>query len=313
MQLISKNFQIIEQESGLDGIFKQITKAGYTCYKTEKEITPESSEKFVKKMIENKHYAMLEHGTVYLKFHWDTTNITETVKYLKYQKDRFSVVNFVEETPNHLIAYVTTNYRVLVENGWLDDLDYLCEPTPYHEKRVTVRFNMDRVGTQSVERHRGYYGNSFAQESTRFCNYTNEKKFGSNGIKISIPHWTNEIEIGQEFSLEKIKEIHSQYLASKTNNNICNNFDKLHYWIAANDFCNFCYTRLIECGMSPEDARSILPLDINSEMVMTSYVSDWKHFFDLRTSKAETGRPHPDIMEIANKLQDCFQKNHIIV
>ena len=37
-------------------------------------------------------------------------------------------------------AYVTLNYRHIVENGWLDDLKYLCEPTEYHEKRVTVKF-----------------------------------------------------------------------------------------------------------------------------------------------------------------------------
>ena len=61
-------------------------------------------------------------------------------------------------------AYVTLNYRHIVENGWLDDLKYLCEPTEYHEKRITVKFTMDRIGSQSFCRHRVF---SFAQESTR--------------------------------------------------------------------------------------------------------------------------------------------------
>ena len=60
--------------------------------------------------------------------------------------------------------YVTTNLRVLVENNWLDDLKYLCEPTEYHEKRITVKFICDRGVSHEFVRHRVF---SFAQESTR--------------------------------------------------------------------------------------------------------------------------------------------------
>lgn len=62
-------------------------------------------------------------------------------------------------------AYVTLNYRHIVENDWLDDLKYLCEPTEYHEKRVTVRFITDRGVSHEFVRHRVF---SFAQESTRY-------------------------------------------------------------------------------------------------------------------------------------------------
>lgn len=61
-------------------------------------------------------------------------------------------------------AYVTMNYRHIVENGWLKDLKYQCEPTPHHERRYTMRFLTDRGVSHELVRHRVF---SFAQESTR--------------------------------------------------------------------------------------------------------------------------------------------------
>lgn len=61
-------------------------------------------------------------------------------------------------------AYVTMNYRHIIENGWMDDLKYLCEPTEHHERRVTVKFICDRGVSHEFVRHRVF---SFAQESTR--------------------------------------------------------------------------------------------------------------------------------------------------
>ena len=61
-------------------------------------------------------------------------------------------------------AYVTMNYRHIIENGWLDDLQYICEPTEYHEKRITVKFTTDQGILREFTRHRVF---SFAVESTR--------------------------------------------------------------------------------------------------------------------------------------------------
>ena len=67
MKLIKPSWEILEQSSGLQGIYKQIELAGRTCYKSLDKITDDSAEGFVNRMIASKHYAMLEHGTVYLK------------------------------------------------------------------------------------------------------------------------------------------------------------------------------------------------------------------------------------------------------
>lgn len=121
-----------------------------------------SAKNFVDRMIASQHYAMLEHGTVYLKFDFRAGGIATGAKDgTKYIGNPYSKVNFGDG----ITQYVTTNYRVLVENGWLDDLKYLCEPTEFHEKRIAVRLITDRGVSHEFVRHRAF---SFAQESTRY-------------------------------------------------------------------------------------------------------------------------------------------------
>lgn len=74
-----------------------------------------------------------------------------------------------------MIAYITTNARVLIENNWLEDLQYMCEPTKYHAKRISVKFTTSIGITRELIRHRVF---SFMNESTRYCNYS-KGKFGS--------------------------------------------------------------------------------------------------------------------------------------
>ncbi len=159
MNLVKASFEFIEQEPGLKGCFKQIERAGRTCYKSEDKITDTSCEEFVSRMVNSGHGAMLEHGTVYL---YRTFESKEECMYsdftLNYHENPFSkVVRVRDDMANpkgkqHL--YITTNYRVLVENGWLDDLQYQCEPTEYHEKRITVKFICDRGVSHEFVRHK---------------------------------------------------------------------------------------------------------------------------------------------------------------
>ena len=85
MKLIKQSYEIIPQASGLEGIYKQIEKAGRICYHSEDKITEDSAKKFVERMINSKHTAMLEHGTVYLKFKW-----WQIGKMIKYGLNKYS-------------------------------------------------------------------------------------------------------------------------------------------------------------------------------------------------------------------------------
>ena len=172
MRLIKPSIEILEQGSGIQGIYKQIEKAGRTCYKSENLITEDSAEKFVNMIKDRQHTAMLEHGTIYLKadsefinpyIHPEDGEEEEYNDLFKYGDNNYSVCH-EQRSVNGNTIYVTTNFRVLVENNWLDDLKYLCEPTEYHEKRITVKFLCDRGVSHEFVRHRVF---SFAQESTR--------------------------------------------------------------------------------------------------------------------------------------------------
>ena len=126
MKLINSSFEILEQEPGLQGIYKQIELAGRTCYKSLDKITKDSAKDFVDRMINSKHYAMLEHGTVYLYGTYDVSAIGSWYHSIgrKYSENKYSIVH-TDGKMDFQGIYVTTNLRVLVENNWLDDLKFL--------------------------------------------------------------------------------------------------------------------------------------------------------------------------------------------
>lgn len=164
MKLIKQSFEILDQQCGLEGIYKQIEIVGRTCYKSEDKITEDSAKGFVDMLIKRCHYSPLEFGTVYLRV---PDKDTKYHFYLnKYEKNPYSKCTYgltLNGVPVGDLC-VTTNYRVLVENDWLDDLKYICESTKSHKKRICVRFICDRGVSHEFVRHRVF---SFAQESTR--------------------------------------------------------------------------------------------------------------------------------------------------
>lgn len=137
MKLIESKVEVIDQLPGLEGVYKQVELAGRVCYKSEDKITEDSAKEFVDRMIKLGHGAMLEHGTVYLEAPEEFIGFC----FCKYMDDKYSKV-FHHKGLGYW--FITTNLRVLVEKGWLDDLQYLCEPTAHHEKRITARFTCDR-------------------------------------------------------------------------------------------------------------------------------------------------------------------------
>lgn len=140
MKLIKPSFEIIKQQPELEGLYKQVELAGRTCYKSEDKITEDSAKEFVDRMIKSGHGAMLEHGTVYLALDMASREL-----YFKYCTNKYSKANSIGRAADYSWkGFVTTNLRVLVENDWLSDLAYLCEPIEHHEKRISVKFVCDR-------------------------------------------------------------------------------------------------------------------------------------------------------------------------
>lgn len=287
MKLIKPSFTILHQAPGLEGVYKQIELAGRTCYKSEDKITPDSAKAFVERMINSGHGAMLEHGTVYLGMPIETIIPIEANGWGKYESNKYSKGGVVCSINGEKRVAITTNLRVLVENGWLDDLQYICEPTKYHEKRITVRFICDRGVSHEFVRHRVF---SFAQESTRYCNYSKDK-FG-NELTFIQPCYLNEAELAQYgpyHLVSRNKSPESIFICSLNN--------------AEKD-----YLTLIESGWKAQEARAVLPNALKTELVMTGFATDWPHFFELRCAS----NAHPQARELAIPLYDEFLNQTLI-
>lgn len=137
-----------------------------------------------------------------------------------------------------------------------------------HEK-VSVRIICDRGVSHEIVRHRIA---SYSQESTRYCNYCKDK-FGNELTFIKPVFWAEDS-------------------------------DEYKIWYTMMKSIEDAYMQLIEKGVSPQEARSILPNSLKTELVVTMNLREWRHFFRLRTS----GGAHPQMREIAVEMLKEFQR-----
>lgn len=141
-----------------------------------------------------------------------------------------------------------------------------------HEK-ISVKVICDRGVTHEIVRHRLA---SYSQESTRYCNYSKDK-FGGELTFIEPCFWNS----GQEPDNSKRR-----------------------LWFELLNRVEKSYLELIELGASPQEARSVLPNSLKTEIVMTMNLREWRHFFTLRTSP----KAHPQMQEIAKMMLAKFKE-----
>lgn len=327
MKLVKPSFEILEQkpkeivipadmeigphmvkEELLNSIYRQIEIAGRTCYKSEDKITDTSAKEFVERMIKSGHGAMLEHGTVYLQLlgvFLDPDDVDIAYgNYIvhHYINNPYSKVKIIHDEDWKANVYITTNYRVMVENNWLDDLFYLCNPTEYHERRYTVKFICDRGVSHEFVRHRVF---SFAQESTRYCNYSKDK-FG-NELTFIIPNWLS-IPEGEYELFEEDDTVEGLSCYSLSNEEWATKDLGVKAFLRGCDDAELAYFELLKQGWKPQQARTTLPNALKTELVMTGFTSDWKHFFELRDASSA----HPQARELAQPLHEEFIKRRYL-
>lgn len=268
MKLIKQSFEFINQtDFSLVGIKKHIERCARVSYKSENKITDTSYEKFVNMLESRGHDRPLEFGTVYLTLRGDDTDALRNIFIYAenpWTKIRKQVIK-AEYDPNIRVVlnYVTTNYRVIVENHLEEDLKYLCEPTEYHYKRYTVHMILDRG---VMDEFRTHVGLSHLAESTRYCNYSKDK-FG-NELTFIQPCW----------------DIRGS-----------NYIDFLQH-------AEWGYFRMLKNGWTPQQARSVLPLSIKSELISCGFKDAWENFFKRR----DAPDAHPMAQEIAKPMHQKF-------
>lgn len=144
-----------------------------------------------------------------------------------------------------------------------------------HES-VTVRMICDRGITHEIVRHRIA---SYSQESTRYCNYTNDK-FGNQLTVIDLAG-------GFEYDLENKEDL-----------------AKYEVWTAAMENAEKAYFQMLELGATPQEARSVLPNSLKTEIVVTMNLRSWRNFFRLRCDS----HAHPQMREVAGIALRVFRE-----
>lgn len=294
MKLIKQSFQFVNQKGfTLKDIYKHIEYCARISYKSQDKITDTSYEKFVNMLESRGHDRPLEFGTVHLKIDMCPRDIIiDTLT----NRGMLNQLWWKEIYKNGKI-YVTTNYRYyLAIKKVYPNIDkyFTEEDNEYYPKRYTVHMILDRG---VMDEFRTHVGLSHLAESTRYCNYSKDK-FGKE-ITYIIPFWVN-IEpqsittdsFGIPLKLDGIEK-YSDFL----------------YGLGAAEKT---YFRLLNKGWTPQQARSVLPLGIKSELISCGFKDAWENFMRRRSPKYGDPGAHPMAAEIADKLCEEFLKRGFI-
>lgn len=144
-----------------------------------------------------------------------------------------------------------------------------------HES-VSVKVICDRGVTHEIVRHRVA---SYSQESTRYCNYSKDKF--QNQISVI------DISTGFSYDMENPADI-----------------QKYEIWQEAMENAEKSYFRMLDAGASPQEARSVLPNSLKTELVMTMNLREWRHFFKLRLAN----EAHPQMKELSRLILEVFKQ-----
>lgn len=296
IKMINPSVEMLEERD----IFKSIELAGRTCYKSEDKITEDSAKGFVERMMQNHHTAMLEQGTVYLTIEVPYNNEDKVdIDSLEYNyiewfsQNSYSQVVWSPATPLYkYTGFITTNYRVLYESPFFKELQkYIVDkPEIYHPRRISFRIITNRQVSHELVRSRKF---SFAQESTRYCDYTKEK-FRS--LTFIIPSFLKgKIEPDEMF----------RYKIKDARNNKVRTFIEYLKQVA------YTYAYLKDHGEMAQNCALVLPNALKTEIVMTGFLSDWKYFLDLRYFE-KTGKVHPDMKVISTMIYNQLKEKGYI-
>ena len=305
MRIVQAAFQI-EDRDELRGGLHIIERAGRLCYKSEGKATGDSTEAFVKSLIRRKHLSVLEHGDMIFEIgdRHIYENVAEGLQILRDSGKQPPMLEMSNIDQRYIVSgnirawmelfgcgslagrYFIGHFDPVFIQG-MDFLDEDAEPDPRvrqinyadlrsaSEKRThlrhTVRFTVDRGVSHEFVRHRKM---SFSQESTRYCNYANER-------------------FGREITV-----ISPCYLLEST--------EGYALWKRQCMSAENAYFTLLNLGLLPQEARAVLPTSTKTELMMTGNLRAWQHFFDLR-AKRLTGAAHPQAEEVAIPLYELFK------
>jgi len=299
MKLIKPSVEFYETvPTDYESAIKFIELAGRTCYKSEDKITEESAEKFVKKLIKAGHLAMVEHSNFVAVFDSPYVIVIHCLgKYLNtvIKNGKTYVGGSLTAWYQQSVAcefyaplfmpFINTYgelFKISIENQALATWQ-VCphDEIPKELHRYAAKFICDRGVSHELVRHRpaamDWFGEfvdspiyiykvfdgSLAQESTRYVNY------GNKDMEFIEPVGFDEWE----------SDAYNQFM-----------------WCCKDE--EWRYNRMLNAGLSPQQARAILPNALKTEIVVTADAAEWQHIRTLRTAAAA----HPDMRRVMNMM-----------
>lgn len=296
MKLIESSVDRIQERNP----FKLIEKVGRTCYKSTSDMTEETARAFYSRMAKSHHYAMLEHATFCFMLNEVIYHVFKENygKYLNFTNDngRYLMsgnLRALNETDDQVILkalydidpllaynelysgdsfsdFLVSPYIRPVDAGKLDEL---TENEFLHHVYFTYHFITDRGVTHEIVRHRPA---SYAQESTRYCNYSKDKF--NRELTCVKP-------FGYEDWTDRAKVLYEQVILT----------------------CEKCYNEMVECGLTAQQVRAVLPHAVKAELILTANGKEWEHILDLRY-RGTTGAPHPDMRAVMEFVYQDYIK-----
>lgn len=286
MKLIEPNVQEITDFEGVDNFYKAVARAARICYASDK--TTDDKE-LCERLIESKHYSPFEHAIISIDERklGRRYSIIEDIargKYNKYVIKEHFVTDL--HKPDYWRYYI--NGRTLVEffakskfyeGTVLQNIDFflrIIKDNNCEAKSIFKSFIVDTsIGcTREMNRHHDNF--YIVEQSTRYCNFSKDK-FG-NEVAFNKPYW---------YDADGIMSLLDNVTATN--------------WIKAMENAEIMYLGMLKKGVPTDIARGILPLDTHTRAIYTATLEEWNHIIDLRL-KGTTGKPHGDIMIIADKI-----------
>lgn len=334
MKIIHPSVEYWSQANTLDGIWEHAARCARVCYQSQPVKKGESAKDFLLRTIarngfkkdKSSHMSVLEHATVYLRI----TNAQGAFfdrkdKYIRNHYSRVVVKQYDDDLSNRGIpfaeALITTNLRVIIENGWIDDLKFITDDISNHVKRYTFSIITNLGVSREINRHRehsktavdGGLDPSVSEESTRYCNYSKDKF--NNELTFVIPAWSDleEGTVTKKSTYAWDHNVYNYYLNDKLINPIVEvndgerKFTDDFVWIIANKHAEEAYLLLLANGQKPQQAREVLPLSLKTQVIHTAFEDDWKSFIDLR-SKGISGAPHPNAKQVADMVKELIEQ-----
>lgn len=313
MQVVKAGYEIVKIADPTD----KIERVARICYKSEDKIKEGSAKKMVRSLIKSNHTAMIEHSSLVVAFMEEEYKQLKSIVAWLAENEGYNTFLRFTGIESYLVSgnlrawrefiilatdkgfnfsrglvniLRSRKYEVYFEDVLLMPYDGEISPVEVdpntlgteerliHED-ITVVFTVDRGVSHEIVRHRVA---SFAQESTRYCNY------GSKAGEITV--------------------IEPCYLkVDGVDLTVDNWSERYGAWVSACEEAEKSYLRMLADGATPQEARAVLPTSLKTEVAMTTNLKGWRHFFNLR-AVGVTGKPHPQMVEVAIPLLHDMQR-----